>query len=92
VYGEIRFEWDGATIYVTDDEHCLCTCWRALPASPASYYAYIFWSTSVRCGEDPCEPDEDGVYHGAVGQGELSRAGTLFEMPTDLEEIFIRPR
>lgn len=85
---EVTFEWNGQSLFETDDAYCVCTCYRPVSVVPMGYRASACVYGTFECWSDPCEP-VDGIYNGANVTGDPACYETLFDIPYAESEVVI---
>ncbi len=86
---EIEIEWDGQHIFVRDDDHCTCDCYRTIPPPAMAYRARVCTYEDFMCTFEPCSVDEDGVHHGAEPAGDSTCFEPAFDIPYPHDEFII---
>jgi hypothetical protein len=86
---ELRFTWDGGNVHEEDPEHCSCTCYWVVDVVPMGYRAEACVHRSFDCWTEPCEADDEGVYHDANVEGAAECFETIFDIPYPEAEVVI---
>ena len=86
---QIERGWDGQNIFIRDDDHCTCPCYRTIPPPAMAFRARVCTYDDFTCTFEPCSVDEDGVHHGAEPTGDPSCFDPTFDIPYPHDEFVI---
>ncbi|MFH1434280.1 MAG: hypothetical protein ABIJ56_01065 [Pseudomonadota bacterium] len=87
--GEVEYEWDGESLYTTDADYCVCTCYRETAVTPMLYKAEVCVYASFDCFTEPCEPDADNIIQYSTPEGDPQCYDVEFDIPYAEDEVVI---
>ena len=87
--GEQEFTWNGESLYTTDAEYCVCTCYREAAVTHMLYKAEVCVYGAYDCFTEPCTPDDNNIIQYSIPDGEPQCYDVEFDIPFDEDEIVI---
>ena len=87
--GEVEYTWNGESLYTTDADYCVCTCYREAEVLPMRYKAEVCVYASFNCFTEPCEPGDDNIIQYSTPEGDPQCYDVEFDIPCGEDEIVI---